>query len=556
MKSTESTIPAVSYIRMSSGQQEASPAQQRAEVKKLAERHGCHIIREYFDEAISGDDTKKRKAFRQMIEDAQEKGDFCAILCWDQDRFGRFDSIEAGRWIHPLREAGVWLITVAQGQIDWNDFASRMIYGVIQEGKHQFLIDLSKNVLRGKIKAAQDGRGAALPPYGMDRQFYDKAGAPVKRVPYGERFTRPRDWGMRFVVSQDARAASIVREIFQRVADDGDGLGAIAGDLNRRQVRSPQGKAWSVQTVAGILENRTYTGANVFGGQREGKYHSMGAAGEITRAKGRIEPGSPIIVEGVHDALVDVETFQRATAALEQRKVSGRKPRNNRYVLSSVLRCGHCGGTMAGKGYASDPTKPKYYCCVTGATRPGACRRFQIRQDQIEEYVLGVLESRFLSPDAIEQIKAEVHKQAKARRSHKTQTADLKSQITALDRKIAKGTENLLLADPRDMAELSKLLADWRSERERLQGQIERAAISPNGLTAEQLAERALKRLDHLKQALKTRIPAKVKHVVAESISEIRLWWEPYGKRNKRLARGVIQLRNNLEFFSSGSRAH
>ena len=82
------------------------------------------------------DATEKRVAFQQMIRDAEEKGDFAVILCWDQDRFGRFDSIEAGRWIYPLRQAGVWLITVAQGRIDWNDFTGRVMYGIIQEGKH------------------------------------------------------------------------------------------------------------------------------------------------------------------------------------------------------------------------------------------------------------------------------------------------------------------------------------------------------------------------------------------------------------------------------------
>ena len=50
-------IPAVIYVRMSSGKQEASPDQQRAEVAKLAKQHGCRIVGEYFDEAISGDDT-------------------------------------------------------------------------------------------------------------------------------------------------------------------------------------------------------------------------------------------------------------------------------------------------------------------------------------------------------------------------------------------------------------------------------------------------------------------------------------------------------------------
>ena len=93
---------------------------------------------------ISGDATEKRKAFQKMIADA-DRGEFSAILCWDQDRFGRFDSIEAGRWIYPLRQHDVKLVTVAQGEVDWTSFAGRLIYNVTQEGKHAYLRDLSRN---------------------------------------------------------------------------------------------------------------------------------------------------------------------------------------------------------------------------------------------------------------------------------------------------------------------------------------------------------------------------------------------------------------------------
>lgn len=93
---------------MSTDKQDDSPEQQRAEILKLAEREGCRIIRWYEDHAISGAKTHKRKGFRQMIRDAKGAGEFKAILCWDQDRFGRFDSIEAGEWVSPLRRAGVW----------------------------------------------------------------------------------------------------------------------------------------------------------------------------------------------------------------------------------------------------------------------------------------------------------------------------------------------------------------------------------------------------------------------------------------------------------------
>ena len=76
-KATKTTkpalTPAVAYIRMSSNQQDASPEQQRAEINKLAGREGYSVIRWYEDPGVSGDDTRKRKAFLRMLKDADDK---------------------------------------------------------------------------------------------------------------------------------------------------------------------------------------------------------------------------------------------------------------------------------------------------------------------------------------------------------------------------------------------------------------------------------------------------------------------------------------------------
>ena len=87
---------AVSYYRVSTEKQEASIPAQRGEVEAYATKHGYTIIREYKDEGISGDATEKRVEFQKMLSDAKERGDFEVVLCWDQDRFGRFDPLEAG----------------------------------------------------------------------------------------------------------------------------------------------------------------------------------------------------------------------------------------------------------------------------------------------------------------------------------------------------------------------------------------------------------------------------------------------------------------------------
>jgi len=107
------TTPAVAYYRMSDDRQDTSIPEQRPEVEALAAKNGYRIVREYLDEGISGDDTEKRQGFLRMLRDAKEQGNFKVILCWDQDRFGHFDALEAGYWIKPLRDAGVRLETVA-----------------------------------------------------------------------------------------------------------------------------------------------------------------------------------------------------------------------------------------------------------------------------------------------------------------------------------------------------------------------------------------------------------------------------------------------------------
>lgn len=150
-------VPAVGYLRRSTNRQEASLADQRTAIERYAAQNGYTIVRWYEDDGISGDATEKRAGFLAMHKAACNGRDFKIILCWDQDRFGRFNSMEAGFYVHPLMRAGVQLVTVNEGPIAWDDFTGRVMYSLKQEGKHQFLRDLSRNVTRGQISNAQEG---------------------------------------------------------------------------------------------------------------------------------------------------------------------------------------------------------------------------------------------------------------------------------------------------------------------------------------------------------------------------------------------------------------
>src|SRR5262245_20217944 len=146
------SVPAAGYLRRSSDSstQEKSIPEQTKAVQEYAAEKGYRIVRWYTDDGISGDNTEKRKGFLRMLADAQRR-EFEAILCWDKARFGRFDSIEYGYYVHPLRKSGIYLATVTDGVTDWNEVQGRIVATVLQEGKHQQLLDHSANVVRGHL---------------------------------------------------------------------------------------------------------------------------------------------------------------------------------------------------------------------------------------------------------------------------------------------------------------------------------------------------------------------------------------------------------------------
>jgi len=540
-------IPAVTYIRMSGREQEASPEQQRDEMPKLAAKHGCKIIREYFDPGISGDDTRKRKQFQKMIRDAEEKGDFAVILCWDQDRFGRFDQIEAGRWIFPLREAGVRLITTAQGAIDWTTFAGRLVYSVAQEGKHQFLLDLSRNCLRGRIKAAKNGGGTSRPPYGFDRLVYDEAGSLVRRVPFGDKFRRPRGWRVQYAPSEDAEILAAVRWMFETFANTDCSVNWLVSEMNARRPPKMPADGWTRKGIVYMLTNPAYIGTRRFGDRRSGKYHEVGEDGEIVPKSGKRASktpvaGTPILTPGAHEGIIPEPLFVRVQEKLVGRKKSGRRPQHNAYLLSGLLKCGHCGSNMSGDGSHNGNRAVRYYRCADQARgkRPD-CPCGRIQQDRVEAYVLAYVRDRLFSPGAAEMIRQAIIQAAKAKQSFKTDTKALMARIAAVEKKIARGTENLLLASPEDYPDMSRLLKEWRDEWADLQEQIELKAISPDGTPPEQVADRAMAQLARLQEVYKTGDPAGLRGILKQMIEEIPVWFEPYGKRKRLLLGRIIK---------------
>jgi DNA invertase Pin-like site-specific DNA recombinase len=325
-------VPACVYYRRSTLKQEDSIERQRSQVVPYADKHGYAIVKEYVDEGISGSEETKRKAFMAMLKDAA-KGQFKAILVDDADRFARFDSITYGYYVKPLRDAGVFLVTVAQGTIDWNSFAGRITSAALSESKNTEQAALSRRVLSQMLLLAKQGKHlGGKPLYGLRlvREAVEVPGKGVRLVP------------VRY--EPDGLKAEAVKLIF-RLYDEGRTLAQIRVALHDRGIPSPGGKEWwGRHTILAKLTHPKYTGAMSWGHkasgkryrQRNGEMHER-TPGEKQNARNRTE--DCVVVPDQHEPLVSQEMFARVQARLRGgRKVKGKEPGSGgQFTLSKIL---------------------------------------------------------------------------------------------------------------------------------------------------------------------------------------------------------------------------
>ncbi|MEO1529008.1 MAG: recombinase family protein [Planctomycetota bacterium] len=399
--------PAASYVRCSSdAQADRSPEQQRDEIQALADREGYDIVATFEDIGISGDATDKREGFKRLIADGVA-GKFDTILCWDQDRLGRFDLIDAGRWLAPLKEAGVKLHTVNGGVTDWSNLVDQLGYLAQQMGKHQYLRDLAKNVQRGHARSFANGKWTA----GF--------------APYGYYITEER------TLAIEPEEAPIVVKAFQRYAA-GESLGDVAAWLNSLGIQTRRGNQWQRQSVRHMLNNLAYRGHLVRGRKLRAKYTD----------KPQFE-----VREDSHDAIISAELWSAAQQARDKvTKYTGSRGQNQ-YALSGLVKCGNCGASMGGQ---RDTSGFRRYICQNYQNRvDNTCDRRTVREDDVLSAVLEAMREQYFevfeaNRDAIVARMRELLTEGQG--DAEAKAAEVDRKLAAVDAKLVSATDAVIEA--------------------------------------------------------------------------------------------------------------
>ena len=167
------------------------------------------------------------------------------------------------------------------------------------------------------------------------------------------------------------------------------GMKEIAKRLNDGGV-TMRGRAFGMQKIFKILSSPVYAG--------EWQYNVI----DSKNAKKR--PPAEWIAITV-EPIIDAETLQRVRQRRERRRRSAVPPRllSSRVLLTGLLKCGHCGGSLTMATGKSG--RYRYYKCTSRMNKGNRfCESRNVPMDRLDELVVSTLETRVLTTTKLQKI--------------------------------------------------------------------------------------------------------------------------------------------------------
>lgn len=269
----------------------------------------------YYDEGISGTQTKKRQGFRHMIEDAENK-EIDLIVTKEVSRFAR-NTVDTLSYTRKLKDFGVGVIFTLDN-IDTRDsdgeFRLTIMASIAQEESRK----ISERVKWGQKRQMEKGV-----VFGRDLLGYT--------VHHG-------------VLAINQEEAPIIKAIFHMYTNEGKGTHVIARELSENGMRPKRVHQWSNTVILKILRNEKYVGDLCQKKTFTPNY--------LTHTK-KYNHGEEdtVYLKDHHEAIIDRDLWERTQNELERRSPSAdqKSKHNNRYWCSGKLFCAECGNRFVSR---------------------------------------------------------------------------------------------------------------------------------------------------------------------------------------------------------------
>lgn len=330
---------AIIYLRVSTEEQAEkgfSLQAQRCECIEKAKELNCERVMEFCDEGVSGSILE-----RPMLLDALEalkQHTINFFICYDPSRLSRNVSHQL-ILIDNIKKCKTKLVFV------------RSSFEDTAEGRFQITI----------MSAVDEYERARLK---IRTELGKRAKANQKLLTHN-----PNIYGYIFDKETDrlfinAEQAQIVKMMYNCLLEENLGPTKIADRLNELQIPTMRNKQWSRVSVNRILRNFSYTGT-IYIRRYDTRDYKLN---KFKKKKDKVS-----IVEKPKDqwigieipAIIDKYTWDKAKLTLDKGKRIYKNHIDKTYLLSGLLKCGCCGGTMFGKTVTKkNYAENRYYCCI------------------------------------------------------------------------------------------------------------------------------------------------------------------------------------------------
>ena len=301
---------------------------QQERLRQFADYKDFQIVGEYCDAGKSGHSIKGRPEFLRMLDDITgEKDNISAVLVFKMSRFGR-NAADILKSMQTLEDYDVNLICVEDG-IDNSTSGGKLTMAILSAVAEIERENINVQFLAGRMQKLMKG------------------GWPGGALPYGYRSVNKQA----VVIPEEAE---IVKLVFEKYLQDGASMNGIAiwmNDNGYTRVVNGVEKPFTSDTIVNMLDNPFYAGKIMYNRRTNSK--------EIRR-----KPKEEITVDGIHEALVSLETWEKAQ---EKRALTGggneKVDEPERVsLLSGLVKCPLCGnGLVATKNKRANKNHGGYY---------------------------------------------------------------------------------------------------------------------------------------------------------------------------------------------------
>jgi DNA invertase Pin-like site-specific DNA recombinase len=308
---TNSTIPAAQYLRMSTEHQQYSLDNQSLAIQKYAELHGFEIVQTYSDAAKSGVVLKYRTGLRQLLQDVVSSvPPYRAILVYDVSRWGRFqDTDESAHYEFLCKSAGVPVHYCAEQFANDGSLPSLIMKALKRTMAGEYSRELGEKVFAGMKRLTLNGfKSGGTPGYGLRRVLVSASGVPKQELAFGERKSIATDRVI--LVPGPPHEVQMVKDIYRMHIEEKRSCAAIARILNRKGVPFPGHAKWTYYHVGTIVTHPKYAGFAVFGRVSK-KLHTPLV---------KMPQSEWVMKAGAFEPIVDAATFQESLKAYQDHK--------------------------------------------------------------------------------------------------------------------------------------------------------------------------------------------------------------------------------------------